>query len=139
MLLKAKKNGTYEWLVGYDNKAYLFNQIHIPGSEVIYSGISMVNVDDASYRTIYNGAVAKGILLDDSYYVFGNDNLFEINLANSSFRIAAVLPIHLDFTLDSLRVIEMKDQEMKVEITRSETVENYVINVSNGEMEQIQP
>ncbi len=138
-VVKGEKNGTYEWLAGYDSKAYLFNQIHVPASEVVYSGISMVNIEDGAYRTIYNGAVAKGVLLDDRYYVFGNDNLFEINLVNNSLRIAAVLPMHLDFSQDSLRVVEMKDQIMTLEITDSDSVTKYEINVSNGEMKEITP
>lgn len=137
-VVKGEKNGVYKWIAGYDNKAYLFNIIQPPSSEVVYSGISMVNVDDSSYRTIYNGEVSEGILVDDSYYVFSNLQLFEIDLTNNSLRIAADLPVQVDFTTDTASVVEVNDNKMLIEITDDSAVTKYEINLSTREVKLVE-
>jgi len=134
---KGEQNGIYESITTFGTKVYLFNIMQLLPSGEIYNGLSMIDTGNNSYRTIYIGNIAKGMIVNDKYYVFGNDNLFEINLENSSLRIVSVLPEHLEFGSDTAEIKSIENGIMKLEIFYENELNSYQVNILEGNMELV--
>lgn len=132
-IVKGDKNGNYSLNTIYENKMFLVVMEQTPSAGGSLVGLSYVDLDDLSYRSIYKGQVAKGITVGDKSYIFTNDNLVEIDLVNASIRISSNLPKHLEFDINSVKVISLEENLMTVEISYEAEAVTYTINVINGE------
>jgi len=127
-------NGNYEVITSFGNKVYLYVIETSPSAEDIISGVAVVDMGNDTYRNLYVGRIEKGDTLKDKSYIFTNENLIEINLITNSLRIVAVLPKHLDFDNNSVKVIDVTGGLMNVEISYDEESVTYSIDLVTGEM-----
>ena len=132
-IVKGNKNGNYNLLKVYEGKLFLMVSEETPSAGGSLIGLSYINLKDLSYRSLYNGQVAKGITVGDKAYVFTNDNLVEIDLVNASIRIASNLPEHLEFDVNSIKVNGFEDKLLTVEISYETEAITYTIDVISGE------
>jgi len=133
-LYEAVKYGDYQLITVYRSKVYLYNLATPPASEVVNTGLSVVDMETETYRTLYTGAVESGSLVGDKFFVFGNDNLFKLDLVNNSLQILTVLPKHLDFNLDLVSITDISNNMLTVKIVTDENEVNYAIDIITGEL-----
>jgi len=137
-IVKGEKNGNYSLIKIYDNKMFLTVMEQTPSAGGSLIGLSFINLDELSYRSIYKGQVANGINLNDKAYIFTNDNLIEIDLVNASIRIVSNLPEHLTFDTNSIKAIGIEDSLLTVEISYEIEAITYTIHILNGETTEIE-